>query len=431
MRKNGRRGVSFGTVAVLTFTLLILAGSVFVWTRLSSGKTVDLSRLKIESLDLTIQTGAPEEIRADAQQAAPSPAPTAAQAAKTPEPAAKQQKSFTLTAAGTVALEGEVRKNSYYSDSKQYDYYDIMMLLRKELQSDLNIVFAENMFSEEEKGSDLTAPGAGAAMLKAAGFNAAACGFYKAFGNAEAGIASTRKLLNEHGIRPIGIYERDGAEEFRIGEVGGVRTALLQYTDTIAAATRKTMAKNGQSGMVPAADAEAIGADIARAREKGAEAVIVLLNWGKTGKGPDKNMRSLAQEIADAGADLIIGNGSRAVSGAEMLTSAADGKQVLCVWSLGTTLSGDRSGIKRMAGMLLQVSFTVENGETKLTDARYIPLYTWKYKQDGRFYYRCIASDGGEPDGMDAEQQKMMSKALDTVRAAMKDTPVEERTVDE
>ena len=66
-----------------------------------------------------------------------------------------------------------------------------------------------------------------------------------------------------------------------------------------------------------------------------------------------------------------------------------------------------------------------------IVNPEYTPVYTWKYKQDGRFYYRCLAADRPAPDGMDAEQQKMMSKALDTVRVAMKDTPVEERTVDE
>jgi len=139
-------------------------------------------------------------------------------------------------------------------------------------------------------------------------------------------------------------------------------------------------------------------------------------------------MYALAQKIADAGADLIIGNGSRIVSGAEMLTAAHTGRQVLCVWSLGTVLSGDRSNIRRIAGMFLQVTVKTEEGRTELSDYRYIPLYTWKYKQDSRFYYRCLAADEAVPDGMDSEQQKMMKKAADTVKNAMAGSPVEERS---
>ena len=64
-------------------------------------------------------------------------------------------------------------------------------------------------------------------------------------------------------------------------------------------------------------------------------------------------------------------------------------------------------------------------GEEFVTE--YTPVYTWKYRQDSRFYYRCLAADREIPDGMDTEQQKMMKKAAETVRNAMKDSPVEER----
>ena len=425
MRRNGKRKVSAGTIAVLAVTLLVLAGTGFVWGRLSSGKTVDLSGMQPESLELQINTGSPEENAGIPQEGTPTPAPVP-RATDTPAPETKG-KSFTLTAAGTVALEGEVRKNSYYSDAKQYDYYDIMTLLKKEMQSDLNIAFTENLFSEDGKVTDTVSSGAGAVMLKAAGFNTAACGFSKAYDKADAGIAATRKLLTEYGIRPAGIFENGETDRICTAEINGIRTALLQYTDTVPAAVRKKMAKNGQDSAVPAADAESIAADISRARETGCEAVIVLLNWGKAGKAPDKNMRSLAQQIADAGADLIIGSGSRIVSGAETLTAAETGREVLCVWSLGTTLSGDRSSVRKIAGMLLQATVSVDGGRTEIRDVCYIPLYTWKYRQDSRFYYRCLAADREIPDGMDTEQQKMMKKAAETVRNAMKDSPVEER----
>ena len=186
------------------------------------------------------------------------------------------------------------------------------------------------------------------------------------------------------------------------------------------------MEKGGTDRAIPAADPESVAADIALAREQGCGAVIVLLNWGKNGKAPDKNMRSLAQKITDAGADLIVGSGSRIVSGAELLTSAGNGKQVLCVWSLGTVLSGSRE-LRKMAGMLLQVTVRKADGQTRIGDFRYIPLYTWKYRQDSRYYYRCLASNGSVPDGMDSEQQKNMKKAAETVRKAMKDSPAEER----
>ena len=427
MRKSGKRGVSAGTIFVLILMLLVLAGTVLVIMRLSSGEPIDLTRLRPAEQpeeNPASETTALQEIPAATEP--PVPAATPVPAGQAPED--QGPRNISITFAGTVALAGEVRTNSYYSDVKQYDFYDTMTLLKKELQSDLNVVFLENILSEEGKTSDTVATNAAAAMLKAAGFNTAACGFSRAFDKAESGIAATRKILGEHGIVTVGIYESSAQREQRILEVNGIRIALLEYTGTISADTRKKMTKQDLTWAIPYADAETIAGDIAAAKAQGCDVVIVLLNWGKVGKAPDKAQRTLAQKIADAGADLIVGNGSRIVSGAEMLTAADSGRQILCVWSLGTTLSGDRSGIKRIAGMLLHITITSENGHTEIGGFVYTPLYTWKYKMDGRYYYRCMAANMDVPDGMDAEQQKKMKQAAETVRKAMKDTPAEERT---
>ena len=42
----------------------------------------------------------------------------------------------------------------------------------------------------------------------------------------------------------------------------------------------------------------------------------------------------------------------------------------------------------------------------------------------------CLDTDRPEPDGMDSEQRKMMKKAAETVREAMKDSPAEEHSIE-
>ena len=187
------------------------------------------------------------------------------------------------------------------------------------------------------------------------------------------------------------------------------------------------MMKDGTSGMIPEADLSLISKDISEAREQGAEAVIVLINWGKTGKDPDKKQLELAQGIAEAGADLIVGNGSHVPQTAEYL-SGRNNTDVLCVWSLGSLLNGDRSNIKRLSGYLLHVTIRRDGkGGAEIRNPQFTPVYTWKYKQDGRIYYRCVDAGGEIPDGMDSEQQKNMSKAAETVRSVLKDSPLTER----
>ena len=170
------RKISAGTIVMLAASLLILCAAVYVMARLSSGAPVDLTRLRPG----TVEIGTQEHTATAAERLGqPTAAPATAVPAAEEIPVFTEQpgKSFTLTAGGTVSLAGEVRTNSYYSDVKQYDYYDIMTLLRKELRSDVNIVFLENILSTDQKANDVIAAGAAASMMKAAGINAAACGF--------------------------------------------------------------------------------------------------------------------------------------------------------------------------------------------------------------------------------------------------------------
>ena len=78
-----------------------------------------------------------------------------------------------------------------------------------------------------------------------------------------------------------------------------------------------------------------------------------------------------------------------------------------------------------MAGYLLHLTIRSDGkGGADILAPEYTPVYAWKYKQDGRYYYRCVASDRPIPDGMDSEQQKTMAKAETAVREALQDSPL-------
>ena len=427
---NEKRKLSAGSVIMLTMLAVVLAGTALVLGRLSSGASVDLSRLKMGMLDIQDGTPADGPDEGAGQAAKAEAGGTKATAAPQPRntPSADSgEGQFTLTMAGTVALNGEVRKNSKSVDSGESDYSDVMMLIAPQIRSDVNGVFVENLFSDSHKASDTTAPASAADLLKDAGFGLAACGFSQAYAHGADGIGATLMALSRRDIIPAGIRFRDDTDIPEMRNLGGVRTVFLQYTATISSKVRKSMEKDGNAGMVSEAEIGLITQDIAAARGRGAEAVIVLVNWGKAGKDPDKNQRALAEGIAQAGADLIVGNGSLVPQGAELL-AGKNGKKVLCVWSLGSLLSGDRGNVKRMSGYLLHVTVKRDGqGGVEVADPQYTPVYTWKYKQDSRFYYRCVAADGTAPDGMDNEQRKNMAKAAEIVQAALDGSPVHRR----
>ena len=462
-KDNQRRPYSFGTVFMLAMLTVVLIVSAAVLIRLSSGASVDLNKLNMQILDLQNglqgngnDSGDGTGAKADqaekpsgfpetqgsasvsdntAQEEATEQHSTQQTGGRAEKPAAGNQTAatrpegtYTLTVGGSVSLEGEVLKNAWNADSKSYDLSDMMLLLKPELQGDLNAVFLENILSDNDKANDTVAPETLADLLQEAGIGLAACGFSKAYDKGPEGIGGTWITLDERGIFPTGIRPEDRQDTPEIMTVNGVKTAFLQYTGTVPAKTRKKMVKAGTERMVPEAEISLITSEIDAVRKQGAEAVIVLLKWGKTDNKPDNSQRELAAQIAKAGADLIIGSGSRIPQGAEYL-EGRQGVKVLCVWSPGSLLTGDRSNAKHMAGYLLHVTIRKNgNGGADILAPEYSPVYTWKYKQDGRYYYRCLASDQPVPDGMDSEQQKIMSKAEKAVSDVLSGSPLTLRT---
>lgn len=435
MKRGGneqKRRLSTGTVVVLVLLAVTLAGSALVIGKLSSGKPADLKKLNLHLLNIqeTPVPGPSDEGKTNPEETkkafgAPNitPPPVVSEMSS----AEKKGSAFELTAAGSIALTGEVRKNSWSADSRVYDYSDIMMLLAPKIRSDVSVAFTENLFCDNYKVNDTVAHESAAGLVRDAGFSYAACGFSQAYSHGKDGIETTLMSLHERGVIPVGLRYADDNDIPDIRTVNGVKAVFLQYTATVASKTRKTMEKDGTTNMIPEADAEKIAADISAARERGAEAVIVLLNWGRIGKDPDSSQKELAAAIAQAGADLIIGNGSHVPQSAEYLTGR-NGSHVLCAWSLGSLLSGDRGNAKRMSGYLLHVTIRSNGqGGVDVLNPEYTPVYAWKYKQDGRYYYRCITVDGSTPDGMDSEQIKSMNKAADVVTTVMKNSPLNRR----
>ena len=427
-QKTERRRLSAGTVFMLIMLVAVLGGSALVLGRLSSGASVDLSKLSMSVLDLK-EVASREQSEDTAEAKTETKPQTTAKQETQPAVAAERKKeaSFTLTVGGSISLSGEVRKNSQSTDAKVADYADVMMLLAPRISSDVNAVFLENILSDRHKASDTVAPTQAATLLKEAGFDMAACGFSQAYSSGRDGVEATMMTLDRQGISALGIRYADDPGTPQVRTINGVKAAFLQYCATVPAKTRNSMVKEGTTGMVPEADIQLITQDIGLARQQGAEAVIILLNWGKIGSNQDKKQREFAESIAAAGADLIIGNGSHLPQTAEYLTGK-DGRSVLCVWSLGALLCGDRNSVKRMSGYLLHVTVRSDGqGGASILNPEYTPVYTWKYKQDSRFYYRCIVSDGEAPDGMDSDQLKTMARSAETVINVLKDAPLSER----
>ncbi len=438
-----RRGVSFGTVFMLAVTVVVVGLSAAILPRLlgTADFRVDVSgvfsaltlhdslpSLSMSNIPITDATQAP------AVTAAPKPAATIAAPTATPVPTPTPVPggTVTLTIGGSVNIDDAIRKSAYYSDSGKYDFTEIMALLEDEMQSDLTLVTLENITCDAEKVSAVNAPSAVMDMLADAGVDIVALGYPKAYDKGNEGLLATIEAARQRNLTTLGAYAtQDDADTLRMFTVDQVDVAFLHYTESISSTGKKAIRSDGAAYALPTTlddgMADAMLADVRNAREKGADIIIVSLNWGEASASkPTTAQKKLAQQLADAGADVIVGAGSRVVQPVTWLTAKGDNgsiRQTLCAWSLGSLINESRKD-GNVVGMLLQLQISYDGSVLSYEKVCYTPTYIWRFKQDGQYQYRIAVSDQAPPDGMGDDQAGYMEKAFRNIQKYLEGSPV-------
>ena len=443
------RGVSLGTMVMLAMTILVLLGMGSVLPRLyGSDQAIDQSKMlqafdigdmlpqfSLSEIPIQASTTTAQPVATPGPMQTQTSVPVAATASPQPTPTAFAGGKCTIVLGGSVNMSSTLRKAGYFSEAEKYDFTDTFSLLMADLQGDYTMVSLENTIDANTKLSDVNTVEDVLPMLSRAGVKGVALGFKQIYDSGFSGLTATVEAVQGRGMHALGAYiTADAAQPTRrIMTLGGVRVALLHYTDGLSSKGAKAMKSDGNTFAVAqvSVDSGAAGIleDVAAVRSAGAQVVIVSLNWSAEGKtSPTKKQTAFAQQLADAGVDVIVGTGSRVIQKAEWLTGTlADGSthQTLCAYSLGSLLNESRTNAN-VAGMLLRLTVSVDGqGRVSMDEAAYVPTYIWRYKQDGRYYYRVVASDQPSPDGMGDDQTQSRERALATVQKYLgQDTPL-------
>lgn len=452
MKHHEHRGVSLGTVVMLAVTLIVLVTSGLVLPKLMGRANLNMEELSMRSsvnmndslpsltlaeIPITNATEVPSLTAAPTTLApAATTPPVQQEAAASPTPVAGG--TVSLTFGGSIVMDDLTRKSGYYSDSEKYDYTDNLSLIADEMDSDLTMVTLETVTDPSGNVREIpNAPDVVMDMLAAAEVDVAVLGYSRAADLGLSGLQSTIEQAQKRGLDTLGAYASpEDAERLRIYTVNNVRVAVLHYTNSISSTGRKKLNAESAAYALPSADIESgapeIAADILRARESGADIVVVSLNWSGASSfsTTSTKMKSFMQALADAGADVIVGAGTKAVRELTwIMGKRPDGstRQTLCAWSLGSLLNGERKD-GNVTGMLLHLQLSYNGSTVSFERVTYTPTYIWRYKQDGQYRYRVVASDLSAPDGMDSTQADNAARSFENLKKTLGDSPVTLRT---
>lgn len=442
MKKHRRRGISAGTVFMLVLTAAVLTSFFALLPTLTGNKDIlmDASKLAvaIDSSFSKIAASTDQMIHSvSAQNQAitlpasllATPVPQA-DPLPTPVPTAPPKQSFTLCAAGSILFNARVEKELSSGDEENYDL--LTDQLHGVMAADLSIATIGNTYISSQKQSDLNMPASMLSPLAKAGINVLSLCDADMLSSGINGLSETKQAVQKHGMTPVGLYP--SAQERRqlpTISLNGIDVAILSYMEGINPNAKKKLTEEELAYAYAELDIDLIRNEISEAKASGAEVVLINLSWGKSGaSAPTDAQRSVAQQLADAGADIILGTRSGVLQPVQVLSAnRGDGMYhpVLCAYSLGNLFDFNREKRSTLCSILLnaEVVYDPATGSVAFDQLTYTPTYAWRGK-DGRYTRQriLIADPENAPDFVDKDQETVMQRCLDLVTDVMRDTGI-------
>lgn len=337
-RKRRRRDRAFTAVVVIV-VLAIVAGGVALFGRQLAGAG--------------LPTGTPPSASAPAQNSAEE---------KKENVVLVEPAQISLAFAGDVIMNGAVvDSGSDYSGN--YNYSHLFTHLTPEINGfDVRALSQETAMAGSSFGygnyNPLNAPNELGIAEVNAGFNVILHATDHAADTGPEGIHN--ELLwwqtNNASVPIVGVAEPDLAgnpslsdyvNNVYIYEKAGFKVAILNHSTDISEENR---------GVVSSLDEEKIAADVAKARELGAEMIVACPHWGTEGDTePSEEETRFAQVYANHGVDVIVGTHPRVLQRAEILTGP-EGHQTVCFYSLGCLI--ESIGTDNLLGGIAELTLT-------------------------------------------------------------------------
>jgi len=394
-RHSKIRRITYGSAALL---LTVFLGWSFLLTDGSGAAAGQMSsETRCPSSTSPILTPSPTSAPSPSPTSTPSPSPS-----PTPTPTPIPEIRVTLTAVGDILMHKPVIDGGLTNPGEAVPVYDF----NTDFQYVSSILQASNLamgnFEGTLSGSPYTgfpsfsAPDEIADALYTTGFRVICTANNHCIDKGYDGLVRTATVLRDKGLTVIGTRPDITSPMDTVADLGGIKVGLLNYTfETPGTEQRKTI--NG----IPIPDGAYLLIDsfnpyrdaayetdlkyiISRSEElrrQGAEVICLTLHWGE-----EYNTHSvawqqkMAQDLCDAGVDLIIGHHPHVLEEIEVLTSAVTGKQTLVYYSLGNFLGNWNYGTlgtagKAQDGMIARITFLKTSDGVIIEKGEYIPTY--------------------------------------------------------
>lgn len=329
----------------------------------------------------------------------------------------------TLRFAGDIVADTEILATAYNSKADRYDFSDYFSLIRDQLaNADMTAINVDGSMGGKDHYRygysgypQFNTPPSLMQTLQNIGVDMLTLCNNHCLDGWFDGLLDTIRNCDKIGMMHIGAFlSEEDYNTPEIYEINGIKIGFLNYTQSTNGMENRGVDANALKWGIRKTNNADYEGDIKKLRSAGAEVVIVVMHWGEEYLlKPDENQVSMANRIAAAGADVIVGGHPHVFQAAGWKTTTlADGTQHKCliVYSLGNFLSEHRNEKKARTDAGIIFEFTLQEntvtGEIEVVEPKYLPIAVWRVGTEGAFDYRVVSVDAtleNRPSGMSSE----------------------------
>ncbi|MED4015223.1 CapA family protein [Sutcliffiella cohnii] len=283
----------------------------------------------------------------------------------------------TLSAVGDLLIHDSVYHTAETADG--YDFKPMINPVKQFLmETDISIANQETIIGGTEIGlsnyPSFNSPFEVADALLDAGIDIVSIANNHTLDRGERAIMNAIGHYEKIGMQYTGGYkDEEDRDTLRTITKNGLVFSFLSYTY----GTNGIPIPQGKDYLVNLIERDRIERDIAHAR-KHSDIVVVSMHWGvEYVLYPNQEQESLAQFLADAGADIVIGHHPHVLQPMQFIEKK-DGGKMFVVYSLGNFLSAQVGNYKDIGGIVqLRIAKTIDKdgSHVNIEVDQFIPTY--------------------------------------------------------
>ncbi len=311
----------------------------------------------------------------------------------------KEDSVATIVACGDTLCHSPVNKDAYNSSTDEYDFSTIFKYITDKFENKTVAVGnLETTLTGKKPYSGypmFNSPEHLAIDLKELGFDIMTTANNHALDRGYSGIVSTLDYLDQAGLAHTGTARsQEEQDTILFKDLNGIKTAFLCFTY----GTNGNAIPSGKEYCINLIDKDSIKQKIDKAKDEGAEAIVVSMHWGiEYQTKQNSEQEDLAEFLIKNDVNVVLGCHPHVLEPLEMKEATMDDgtkKEGLVIYSMGNFFSAQVYPNTRDTIILnVQIRKSGETGKISIDKATYTPVYDFDNGSSAKDRYTLLDLD--------------------------------------